>query len=388
MEMKILWVNSSSDKTFSNTRLFGIPPVLERMGDQNLVLISGQSGANLPAYFVPLPMPFGKLKIYRFLVSFILPFLCVKYKPDVVLTDWMSARLARLVVLLKSAGLLNCKLVHDVRTVPVKEDRGKSWRVYSGSIEYAKRHFDGLTTITEPLRDEMCVQFNIAPETVSVWSSGVDVAHFHPQDGSNLRRNEGLENKFVVFYHGAVNVNRGVLELAQAAEFLRDLPDLRIVVVGGGNEWNRMETLVDEKKLDQVILVPGVPYAEIPRWIAMANLCVVPLPDHPWWRVSSPLKLMEYLAMGKPILLTEMPAHRVVIPSDDDAFYVPAATSEELAGGIRTALNRRDRFVEMGERGRKKAVADLTWDKQASLLRQYLQSVMEGKIGISNRIAA
>lgn len=386
--MKILWVNSSSDKTFSNTRLFGIPPVLEQMGDQNRVLISGRTGANLPAYFVSIPMPFGKLKIYRFLVAVILPFLCVKYKPDLILTDWMSARLTRLVVLLRSAGLLNCKLVHDVRTVPVKEDKGKSWRVYSGSIEYAKRHFDGLTTITEPLRDEMCEQFNIAPEKVGVWTSGVDVEHFHPQEGSDLRSKAGLEGKSVVFYHGAVNANRGVVELVQAAEFLRDLPDLWIVIVGGGNEWSRLESAVREKKLDQVILVPGVPYAEIPSWIAIADLCVVPLPDHPWWRVSSPLKLMEYIAMGKPILLTEMPAHRAVIPSDDDAFYVPAATSEELARGIRAALAQRDRFAEMGERGRKKAIEDLTWDKQASLLRLYLQSVINGKVRLSNRMAA
>ncbi|RJP79160.1 MAG: glycosyltransferase [Candidatus Zixiibacteriota bacterium] len=379
--MKILWVNSGLGKTFSNTRLFGIPPALRRYGDESLVLIAGRAASTLPDYFLSLPLPLGKLGAYRRLLTVILPFLCLKYRPEVLLSDWMSARQMAGAVLLRRLGLLRCRLVHDVRTVPVKEDQGKSWSVYAGSLEFARRHFDGITTITEPLREEICRQFDLPPDKIAVWTSGVDVNHFQPKEApADLRRELGLEGKFVVFYHGSVNENRGVLELARAAEHLSDMDDLRLLILGGGNLWKDLEATVRDGRLDKVVLKPGVPYDQIPRWIALADLCVVPLPDHPWWRVSSPLKLMEYLAMGKPVLLTEMSAHRAVIPDDDQAFYVSEATPEALAQGVRRAREQRDRFAALGEWGRRKAVQELTWDRQAEILRDYLHDVVGNRV--------
>ncbi|TKJ41547.1 hypothetical protein CEE37_03000 [candidate division LCP-89 bacterium B3_LCP] len=381
--MNVLWVNSGTTDTLSNTRLHGIIPVFNEWGDKSHAILGGKSSADLPDYFIIIPVPLGKQRLYWLLVTLLLPFLCLKYKTDIILTDWMSARLTYLVILLKKVGLLKCKLVHDVRTVPVREDSGKAYRAYSGSLKYAQRHFDGLTTITNPLRDEICAEFGFPESKIGVWTSGVNVDHFKPQNASGLRKELGLEGKFVVFYHGAVNENRGVIELAGAAEHLRDLPDLRIIIVGRGNRWSELETVIKQKSLEQVILKPGVPYAEIPRWVAMADLCAVPLPDHPWWRVSSPLKLMEYLAMEKPVLLTEMPAHRAVIPDDKDAFYVPSANPEMFAVGIRRAISQKERFKEMGETGRHKAKSILTWEMQAKFLHDYFDKVLQAQINLN-----
>jgi len=385
--MKILWANSATTGTFSNTRLFGMPPIFIKWGHPTLCLIGGKLNKNFPEYFISLPVPLGRIGLYRLLTIWALPFICFKYKPDIIITDWMSGRLTRFVVLFKNLGLLKCRLIHDVRTVPVKDDRGKSHSVYAGSLKYAEQHFDGLTTITEPLREEICSEFGFSANDIAVWTSGVDIEHFKPQDGSKLRKKLGLDGKFIVFYHGAINENRGVVELVLAAEALQDAKDLRIIIVGGGNQWDELKETVTRKKLDNVILQPGVSYAEISEWISMADLCAVPLPDHPWWRVSSPLKLMEYLAMGKPILLTEMKAHRAVIPNDADAFYVKNAIPQEFADGIRRAIREKEHFIEMGAKGRKKAEDSLTWENQASVLHDYLDEVINGKIelGISRK---
>ncbi|MBU1652801.1 glycosyltransferase family 4 protein, partial [bacterium] len=360
--MKILWVNSSTTATMSNTRLYALPPIFEKWGHPTYALLGGPKNEKSPDYFITLPVPMGKLGAYRLLVKHLLPFICLRLRPDVVISDWMSGMLFQEVIAFRKMGLLKCKLVHDVRTVPVKDDAGKSWHVYAESLKYARKHFDGVTTITELLREEICQQFDYVEDQIAVWTSGVDVDHFKPQDGSEMRKKLGIEDKFVVFYHGAINENRGVVEFAQAAEHLKDLPDVRLVIVGKGNEWNRLEAIVKQKNLTQVILQNGVPYADMPKWIAMGDLCAVPLPDHPWWRVSSPLKLMEYQAMGKAILLTEMKAHRAVISNDSAAFYIPDTEPASFAEGIRRALAKRDSLAVLGEKGRENAVSTLTWE--------------------------
>jgi glycosyltransferase involved in cell wall biosynthesis len=379
--MKILWLNSIRDDSFSHTELIEIPPLLQERGDEIRVVVASTGARTmLPDYYVTLPMPFGKLGAYRLLVTVLLPALCAKYRPDIILTDWMSATLVRLVVLFRYLGFVDCKFVHDVRTVPVKHDGGKGQRVYSAALTYARRHFDGVTTITPPLRELICRDYHFTPARVGVWTSGVDTNRFKPQETTELRRKLGLEDKFVVFYHGSVNENRGVTELARAFRYLQDNDDIRMLIVGGGNEWEQLRSIVKGENLDQVILEPSVPYTDVPAWIAVADLCAVPLPDHPWWRVSSPLKLMEYLAMGKPVLLTDNLAHRSVLPDDGEAYYVAEADPEAFAEGIHRAYSQRNRLEEISQSGRRRAETELTWEKQAEILHIYLGEVAKSSL--------
>ena len=121
--MKILWLNCVKDDSFSHTELIEIPPLLREKGAETLVLVASTAArSRLPDFYVPLPMPFKKLMGYRLLMMALLPILFAKYRPDIILTDWMSATLVRLMVLLRSLGFVDCKFVHDVRTVPVKHD--------------------------------------------------------------------------------------------------------------------------------------------------------------------------------------------------------------------------------------------------------------------------
>ena len=81
-------------------------------------------------------------------------------------------------------------------------------------------------------------------------------------------------------------------------------------------------------------LLPVVPYAEVPKHIAIADICVVPLPDIDWWRVSSPLKVYEYLAMGKPVIMTNILPNREIVPNDEDEIFLPDIRPETIAEAI------------------------------------------------------
>jgi hypothetical protein len=73
------------------------------------------------------------------------------------------------------------------------------------SILTAKKLFDGMTIITPLMKKEVCCRFNIDPAKVGVWTSGVSVSLFNPQnlipESAELKRKFGLTGKFVVFYH-------------------------------------------------------------------------------------------------------------------------------------------------------------------------------------------
>ena len=81
--------------------------------------------------------------------------------------------------------------------------------------------------------------------------------------------------------------------------------------------------------------------------------------------------------MGKPVLLTDITAHRSVLPDDSEAFYVAEAVPVAFAEGIRRAHSQRDDLAGMSQNGRRRAEMDLTWEKQANILFEYLDGIVK-----------
>jgi len=61
-------------------------------------------------------------------------------------------------------------------------------------------------------------------------------------------------------------------------------------------------------------LLNPISHEQIADYINLADICIVPLLRIFWWEISSPLKLMEYLAMEKPIVVSDIKTHLDVIP--------------------------------------------------------------------------
>ena len=66
-----------------------------------------------------------------------------------------------------------------------------------------------------------------------------------------------------------------------------------------------------------------VDYEDVPKYISMSDVAIIPLPDMHYWRSQSPLKLLEYLAMTKTVIISDIPAHRAVI-GDACGIYSPS----------------------------------------------------------------
>jgi glycosyltransferase involved in cell wall biosynthesis len=109
----------------------------------------------------------------------------------------------------------------------------------------------------------------------------------------------------------------------------------------------------------------------------MCDVGIIPLPDHPYWRFQSPLKLLEYLAMEKVVILTDIPAHRAVIGEAKCGVYISAVNPTKIAGAIEYAYLNKGNLEEWGKMGRKIVKEKYTWEKVAMDLENYLLSIDE-----------
>lgn len=348
-----------------------VKPISEENSSVNITAV--------PLRFMPVLTPI----LFAIVSIFFLPIYILKSGVDFVIFDpdihILSAFPSFIVCKLRKI-----KLVLDIRSVPVETagTRGflrRFWFV--ASILIAKKMFDGFTIITQLMKQEICGSYNLDFDKMGVWTSGVDEALFDPAahvlDGVELRKKLNLTNRFIVFYHGILTQTRGLLETIEALKLLLPkFPDVVFVILGSGYFKTDIESKIKDYKIDENVLVlDPVSIREVPKFISICNVGIVPLPDNSYWRFQSPLKLLEYLSMGKTVIISDIPAHRLVVKEEKCGIYLSSVSPIEIARAIEYAISNKSNLDSWGKVGRVIIEQQFTWQKVSKELESYLMSL-------------
>ena len=221
--------------------------------------------------------------------------------------------------LLKLSGFDNVHL--DIRTLPVigpsLKDRLDVFLFWKMVMRFYGKSCKSYSFITRRLLQAVEEEFSLSYEDYVIWQSGVNTAQFAQSIVTpDLRKKD---KPFTLFYHGSLYRRRGVDRVVEAwANLPHDIrSNSRFLIVGSGSGLDALREQVRELHLqDSVELTGFVPYEDIPAKIAEADVCICPLPDYPEWNVSSPLKVLEYMACARPMILTPIPAHQDVLEGE------------------------------------------------------------------------
>lgn len=345
-------------------------------GFSTTVLGRGTLPAALPEGVELVSVPASRLPVLGTLaLSYLCTLQTLRRSPDIIM---VNPYLASTGALCKAADS-RTRLVLDIRTIPV-ELHGCAGRLQHAYFDAVLRShfFDACSVISEGMLDALDRQFGLRARVPTVaWGSGFDDEIFVPAaEGCGIRKRPGLDGRFVLMFHGSLSPTRGLDEVIRGLRLLRDRGerDVHLVLIGHGAAESRLTDLAMKLKVgDQVWCIPPVMHEAIPNWIAAADLGLDPLPDHPWWRHQGPLKVYEYLAMGKPVLATDLPCHRNI---SEAVILVPDNRPTTLAAAI---LHIKHLPVQQRQRLSKVARQDAqqhTWRAKAQALALFLHDLI------------
>jgi peptidoglycan/xylan/chitin deacetylase (PgdA/CDA1 family) len=237
------------------------------------------------------------------------------------------------------------------------------------------------------LKEEVCRNFAIRSDWVGVLPNGISddfLQRRHKEcDAKSLREKLGLSNKFVIIYHGAFRHNGGLLESIGAIGLIKnDHPDIVLFLLGTGPPQllpvlrREIET---NSVQENVVLHEPVDFHSVPDYILMSDVGLVPLPNIAFWRYSQPLKLLEYMAMGKTIIAADSPAHRYVTGENSNIVYVRNLNPNELAKAMIYAYKNRDKLEDWGKVGQQVVTEKYVWKKVNRDLTDYLMGIQLGE---------
>ncbi len=229
--------------------------------------------------------------------------------------------------------------------------------------------------VSSPLK-EIVMSYGVPPERIMVLPNGTDPERFNPQiDDIPLRKKLGIEGKLVLGFVGILRRWHNIDRLISILEEI-NLSKLNAVMLflGDGPSYNELTEFNDQRGNQEYIRFLGrIPHNEIQSYIAMMDIAISPHAT-PY---SSPMKILEYMAMEKVVLAPDMPNIRDLIEHRKTGFLFEPDGREDLREKLLTLINDKKLRNDLGLAARQKVVREYTWDKNAQKTIQLAEQLIK-----------
>jgi glycosyltransferase involved in cell wall biosynthesis len=221
-----------------------------------------------------------------------------------------------------------------------------------------------LIAISEALGDRLVSEMGVPREKIAIVPNGVDVHRFDPSRVNAPRQ----EREFTVLFVGSLASWQGLDVLLRA---MVNVP-VNAIIAGDGPDRASLAGLAQQLGVaDRVKFLGRVAPDDVPALIAGADVCYS---GHSAFR--SPLKLYEYMAMGRPIVSSAVPDAKVALVEGQSGFLFAPGDVDDLANALRKAVAARACLDVMGQRARKDAVEHHSWDARVAAICAHVERLI------------
>lgn len=265
-------------------------------------------------HFVTLPRSFPGLWRSSYIAAYLLTMMVLfpkvvkilrKVDPDVTVLNYPSAYTGALgylcCTLLRKKTLLDFNDLIAQYTISLLnlKNSGLKAKLLISIQDHIMKKSDKIVTTLNYIKT-YAMHRGVKGKDIIVVPNGVDTKFFNPGkfDVEQVKSELCLPGKQICLYCGRLDKWAGMEVILDLSRKCRDkIPNLQFVVVGADGSSERAENLT---------LVKRVPYKHVPRFLAAADIVLIPFPKNQVSHATSPLKLFEAMSMGKSIIASRV----------------------------------------------------------------------------------
>lgn len=264
------------------------------------------------------------------------------------------------------------RLSHTPNVGTFHASGGKPWYSFGTPVGklLLKKWFhklDGRIAVSEPAMTYVRKHF---PEDYTLIPNGVDSEHFSPGVPPIDEFNDGKLN---ILFVGRLEKRKGLDYLLEAYRWVKqEIPNSRLIIVGPGIRLrHKYEKKIMRSGLKDVVFIGYAAYRELPRYYKTADIVCSPATG----RESFGIVLLEAMAVGKPIVASNIEGYGGILTDSAEGLLVPPRNVEKLAQALISLMTDKSLRQQMGAKGRLKA-AEYDWEHIAQRVLNYYLSVL------------
>jgi glycosyltransferase involved in cell wall biosynthesis len=231
-------------------------------------------------------------------------------------------------------------------------DSGRTLRLAEWLERLLYRRAAAVVAVTQPFCDHVDRIRGRAPATTLIPNGTLEL-FLEAESGNGRARLGATDADFVVTFAGTHGIAQGLGSVVRAAPELEG--EARFALVGDGPLKEPLVRLAREQGVRNVDFHDQVPLAETPPLLASSDALLVPLSAHPTFRDFVPSKLIDAMAVGRPVVLTAAGESARILEEAGAGVVVAPEDPDELVRAVRWLREHPEEAAQMGRRGREYA---------------------------------
>lgn len=237
---------------------------------------------------------------------------------------------------------------------------------------------DRVIVVSSALKDHL-IKHGTRPEQIVVMPNGTDPEVFDPAryNGAFRKKYDIKSDEVVLGFVGVLRNWHNIETLLEAFQELRPAEkNLKLLFVGDGNIQGDLEAYAGKLGVrDRVIFTGRVPHQEVPDHIAVFDVAISPHVTY----YSSPMKILEYMAMGKCVVAPDMKNIRDLIRPGETGLLFKPKNKADLKRALMEVVTDHENRQRIGQTATREVRQNFTWDKNAAEVVELFNKIKDKK---------
>lgn len=291
------------------------------------------------------------------------------------------------VAAIRAGRALGIPVVYEVRgfwedaavSHGTSSEGGLRYRLTRAMETWVLRRADEVTCICEGIRSDL-ISRGISATKITIVPNAVDASRFQPVGArdSAIEARLNLAGKKVIAFIGSFYAYEGLdLLVAAMPRLISAHPDIRLLLVGGGEVAQSIEEQVVRLGLQNVVIMTGrVPYEEVENYYSVTDLLVYPRKSMRLTELVTPLKPLEAMAQKSMFLASDVGGHKELVIDGVTGALFKADDVDDLVSSLLGLLDQEDKWPSIRDAGREFVENERNWPNSVANLKPVYQRLV------------
>jgi colanic acid biosynthesis glycosyl transferase WcaI len=265
----------------------------------------------------------------------------------------------------------------SLTAVGVGDENSLLHRALAGIAGFLYERSQHIVVVTPAFKDHLVERWHVPADQISIVENGVETELFAPSslaENQALRRQFGVEDKFLVSYIGTMGNAHGLETLLDAAAQLQSQnSQVLFLLIGEGAEKEKIKALAQSRGLSNVRFLDQQPREKIPAFISASDACLVLLKKTDVFKTVIPTKMLEFMSCARPVILGVDGQARQIVEEARAGIVIEPENAAALARAVTQLAKDHELGTTLGRQGREYILRNFSRLRTAEKYIQVLQ---------------